>query len=207
MEPTFPRRPRFSLRKPSAAMIAAFRAANTSAPFAYASVGQTNLDGARAPAGYQLDHNRHLLGHGEIVWRRACDALSNWRMFPSTWAAIAPNDVPIAPGLTLTMFARGYGLWCSACRIAYVIDTVSTKEPGRRYGFAYGTLPAHVEEGEERFLIEMLDDGSVWYDLRAFSRPRFWPVRLAGPLARRLQRRFIRESQRALHAAVQAQAA
>lgn len=72
----------------------------------------------------------------------------------------------------------------------------------RRFGFAYGTLPAHVEEGEERFCIELHDDGTVWYDLRAFSRPRYWPVRLGKPLARRLQRRFARESQAAMYHAV-----
>jgi len=208
MPATFPQHPRVRLRKPSIAKIAAFREANASAPFAYAAVGQTHLDVSRAPARYQLDHNRHLLGHGDIVWRRACDALRDWRMFPSAWATIAPTDAPIVPGLTLTMLARGYGCWwLNACRIVYVIDTTSTNDRMRRFGFAYGTLPAHVEEGEERFLIEMLDDGSVWYDLRAFSRPRFWPVRLATPLARRLQHRFIRASQQALHSAVHTRAA
>jgi uncharacterized protein (UPF0548 family) len=98
------------------------------------------------------------------------------------------------------MQAHALGLWwLNACRIVYVIDEAA---PVRRFGFAYGTLPAHVEEGEERFSIEQLADGSVWYDLRAFSRPRYWPVRLAKPVARRLQRRFVRESQAAMQRAV-----
>lgn len=41
-----------------------------------------------------------------------------------------------------------------------------------RFGFAYGTLPGHVESGEERFQIEWhRSDDSVWYDILAFSRP------------------------------------
>ncbi len=72
----------------------------------------------------------------------------------------------------------------------------------RRFGFAYGTLPAHVEQGEERFTVERHANGEVWYDLRAFSKPRYWPVRIGKPLARRLQRRFVRDSQRAMLAAV-----
>ncbi len=42
----------------------------------------------------------------------------------------------------------------------------------RRFGFAYGTLPDHAGSGEELFLIEWdRGEGSVWYDVLAFSRP------------------------------------
>ncbi|TPW70220.1 DUF1990 family protein [Schumannella sp. 10F1B-5-1] len=55
-------------------------------------------------------------------------------------------------------------------RVVYVVD-----EPNRR-GFAYGTLPGHAERGEEAFVVERSDDGSVWLTIRAFSRPGgfFW---------------------------------
>lgn len=58
-------------------------------------------------------------------------------------------------------------------RVVYVID-----EPRRR-GFAYGTLAGHPEDGEESFIVERTDDGSVWLEIRAFSRPanrRWWLV-------------------------------
>jgi len=84
----------------------------------------------------------------------------------------------------------------NAARIVYVID-----EP-RRFGFAYGTLPGHAERGEERFLIEWLTDDTVWYDLDAISRPRYWAARVAYPVARRLQRRFARLSKASMAAAV-----
>jgi uncharacterized protein (UPF0548 family) len=98
------------------------------------------------------------------------------------------------------MQAHALGVWwLNACRIIYVLDE---QAPVRRFGFAYGTLPAHVEQGEERFSVELQPDGSVWYDLRAFSRPRYWPVRLGKPFARRLQMRFVRESMTAMQQAV-----
>lgn len=71
----------------------------------------------------------------------------------------------------------------------------------RRYGFACGTLSEHAEAGEERFLVEWLEDGSVWYDLLAFSRPRHALARIAYPFGRMLQARFRRDSGRAMQQA------
>jgi uncharacterized protein (UPF0548 family) len=60
-------------------------------------------------------------------------------------------------------------------------------------------LPGNAECGEERFLVEWRQaDNSVWYDIRAVSKPGGWLTRVAYPLARRLQRRFGRDSMRAV---------
>jgi len=65
----------------------------------------------------------------------------------------------------------------------------------KRFGFAYGTLPGHVESGEERFLIEWdRADNCVWYDILAFSRPRHILAWLGYPWVRHLQKRFRQES-------------
>jgi uncharacterized protein (UPF0548 family) len=61
-------------------------------------------------------------------------------------------------------------------------------EPGR-YGFGFGTLPGHVETGEEAFLLTTSPDGEVWFEVRAFSRPAKWWVRLGAPVARLVQSR------------------
>lgn len=182
-------RPEFRWRRPDAQDEATFRAKNERVGFSYPELGQS-ADGY--PEGYNVDHNTVRLGWGEETWTRACAALLAWKMFPAGWTAIEPANEPVREGLTLTMMARGYGMWwMNGCRIVYMFDE---RGPVRRFGFAYGTLASHVERGEERFMIEMLEDGTVWYDLRAFSRPRFWPVKLMKPLARRLQNRFLRES-------------
>lgn len=180
----------WSFQKPSEEEIGAFLTSQSRNRFSYPEVGCSR---GGAPAGYDLDHNRVALGKGPAVFEAACAALRCWQMFPAPWTRIHPPNTLIQTGNVVAMLARVFGLWwLNACRIVYVIDE---KEPVRRFGFAYGTLPGHVERGEERFAIEWDKDDVVWYDVRAFSRPRYWPVRLAYPLARRLQRRFVRESQ------------
>jgi uncharacterized protein (UPF0548 family) len=180
------------LRRPDEAAITHFLAGNLG-ELSYPEVGATNEE-ARVP-GYDNDHNRVRIGEGEEAFLRAKESLRRWGHFPRRWVFILPL-APIEVGQTVAMCAYSFGVWwVSAARIVYVID-----EPDR-FGFAYGTLDAHVECGEERFLIERLPDGSVWYDLRAFSRPRRWFIRLGYPLARRLQKKFVRDSQRAMIAA------
>ncbi len=198
-------KPHFSLRRPTPGAVTAFlRDQDAVGQFSYAEHGATR-DNATSPAGYTLDHNRVRLGTGEVDFGVACAALRAWRMFPTPWTKIMPEAAPIRTGQTVAMIAHAFGCWwLSACRIVYVIDeTVAEREVRRTFGFAYGTLHAHVEQGEERFSVELQADGSVWYDLRAFSRPRFWPVRLGRPLARSVQRRFVRESMAAMIAAVE----
>jgi uncharacterized protein (UPF0548 family) len=112
-------------------------------------------------------------------------------MFPS-WTAIEPHAA-IEEGNVLAVLVHAVGLWfLNSARIVYVID-----EP-RRFGFAYGTLPGHAERGEECFSVEHLDDDTVWYDVRAFSQPRYWGARVAYPVTRMLQRRFGRDSKAAM---------
>lgn len=183
----------FSLRRPGAAHVSQYLDGQRGLPVTYAPVGAAN-DGD-APPGFVLDHNRQLLGRGAAVFARAREDIRRWRMFPAPWTVIEPADAPIVKDQLVAVHIRVLGLWwLNAARIVYVID-----EP-RRFGFAYGTLPGHVERGEERFLVEWLENDEVWYDLRAFSRPRYWMVQLGRPIARALQRRFARESKAAMAA-------
>lgn len=75
----------------------------------------------------------------------------------------------------------------------------------KRFGFAYGTLPDHAGSGEERFVVEWdPEDGGVWYDILAFSRPQHVLARLGYPVVRLTQNRFGRESAAAMCRAVRA---
>jgi uncharacterized protein (UPF0548 family) len=187
----------WQLRQPTADEVARHLEAQRGLPFTYAAVGATHH--GELPPGFDHDHNRQQLGRGEAVFAAARTAIRRWAMFPAPFAHIEPAGIPIATGELAGLVIHAVGLWwLSAARIVYVID-----EP-RRFGFAYGTLPGHVERGEERFSVEWLADDTVWYDLLAFSRPRYWMARLAKPLARRLQRRFVRLSKSVMLAAAQA---
>ena len=176
----------FKITEPSDQDVAKFISSQRNLEFTYQEVGATD---ATPPAGFKVDHNRVLIGHGEATYKRAVEALNQWRHFELGWVTIVPRGVAIEVGATVAVKARAFGTWSlSAARVVYVIDE------SRRFGFAYGTLPDHVECGEERFLIEWLADDSVCYDIFAFSKPRHPLVRLTSPLARLLQKRFARES-------------
>ena len=111
-----------------------------------------------------------------------------------------PPTLPISAGTTVALLIRALGIWWwNSARIVYTVDE---QHPTPRFGFAYGTLPAHVERGEEQFLVEMDAAGEVWYSIRSFSRPRMLAARIAYPIARRLQRQFVRDSFAAMAAAV-----
>lgn len=190
--------PTVSLRRPSAASLRAFLAAQAGQGFSYAAVGAT---AETPPAGYLVDRTRIELGAGEAAFLAARAALERWQQFHLGWVFAWPTDAPIERGALVAVSGWAAGLWwLGACRIVYVVDEAG---PVRRFGFGYGTLPSHVEQGEERFLIEWdARTDRVYYDILAFSRPNHFVIRLGAPLVRRTQRRFGRESANAMFRAV-----
>ena len=103
------------------------------------------------------------------------------------------------------VLGRHFGLWSlNACRIVYVIEE---KEASllKRYGFAFGMLPGHVERGEECFTVEWhRANDSVSYEVFAFARPAHPLARVGPPFVQLVQRRFAAASLRAMTAAVNA---
>jgi len=191
----------FTLTEPAEADVRKFISAQAHLPFSYAEVGATRTEpgnGASAPRGYNVDHNRIQLGSGAEVYARAVEALQQWRQFELGWVSLVPRGVKIEEGATVAVKAWACGTWSlNACRVVYVVNEAD------RFGFAYGTLPDHIERGEERFLIEWnRTDDSIWYDIVAFSQPRHPLVRLGFPVARMMQKRFARDSLAAMRSVV-----
>jgi uncharacterized protein (UPF0548 family) len=95
---------------------------------------------------------------------------------------VAASDERVEPDSVVIL---GFGIKPLAmrapCRVVHVID-----EPRRR-GFAYGTLPGHPESGEEAFILEQRDDGTIAFTIIAFSRPASILAELAGPIGRIVQ--------------------
>jgi uncharacterized protein (UPF0548 family) len=190
----------FSLRKPSEVVARRFISSQENLPFSYESVGASR-EGA-APRGYAVDRYRVKLGEGPEAYAQAVEALRGWRQFDLGWARLLPSRSPIEVGTTVGVLARHYGFWSlNTARIIYLVEETGDVE---RFGFGYGTLPGHAERGEEHFGVEWnrrLDD-SVYYDVFAFSRPKH-PLAWSGYLfARLLQKRFRRDSTRAMVEAV-----
>src|SRR5688572_3198665 len=173
----------FLIHKPSEQQIKAFLAAQHDQVFSYAPIGMTR---DLPTSGYAIDHYRVRLGHGSQAFQAACLALQNWKMFDLGWVQLFWQDTPIETGSTVAVVVAHLGFWSlNACRIVYTVD-----EHPARYGFAYGTLPAHAERGEEFFSVEWNhQDDSVWYEVVAVSQP--GPMaKLGYPYARHLQKRF-----------------
>jgi uncharacterized protein (UPF0548 family) len=191
----------WSLRKPSIEFLRRFLDDQRRRDLSYSFVGAT---ATTPPAGFVVDHTRIRLGSGEAVFATAQAALQRWDQFRLSWLEAHPSDALLQKGGVVAVLARAAGLWwLNACRIVYLVDEDG---PINKFGFAYGTLPDHVEAGEERFLIEWnRADDSVWFDILAFSRPRHLLARLGYPFARRMQKRFGRESAAAMLRAVDSQ--
>lgn len=176
------------------------------APLSYQPAGETRhwaVQQAQQVEGYDADQNVCVLGEGEACFHTAVTGLRQWRMFPA-WARVAGTQGQ-QQGSIIQLSFKLLGLhWHSFGRVVYAFEEENAAGARRRVGFAYGTLPQHVEAGEERFSVAWLQDGRVVYELQAFSRPRYWMARLAKPLARHWQRRFVRESQLSFQSYVQA---
>ena len=183
-----------TIQWPTTEQVRKFLASQMGAPLTYSAVGATATGDYLS--GFDVDHRRAEIGLGDDCFRRACEALRGWRQFDLGWVRAMPTDTPLATEALVAVSAKFGGVCTTnAARIVYVVD-----EP-HRFGFAYGTLPRHVEQGEERFLVELVD-GRVYYDILAFSRPRHLLARLGTPLMRRLQKRFGRDSAAAMRRAV-----
>ena len=147
----------------------------------YPEVGLTRT--STLPAGYHHDRVGLRIGQGDLDWERAKDAIRLWKAHAHARIAITPSDAPIQEGTTVVA-SRAFGpvTILAPCRIIYVTDEAT------RFGFGYGTLPGHPERGEEAFHVILGDDGTVKAEIVAFSRPDDLPTKLAGPIARQIQK-------------------
>ena len=119
-------------------------------------------------------------------------------MFNLGWVRVANHEAPIAFGQIVAVEVHALGLWSlNLSRIAEVVDTPT------QFGFIYITTALHVEEGEERFLLDFDPaTGNVWYQLEAISRPRNPLARLGYPVTRAFQHKFARDSRQKMQAEI-----
>ena len=75
---------------------------------------------------------------------------------------VTPSHAIVEEGAEVSL---GLGPWEFRCRVVGVF-----REEGR-CGFTYGTLPGHIERGEETFTLERLRDGRTLLLVDASSQP------------------------------------
>jgi len=188
----------FTLTQPSAAAIenqiaaAQFLPADTP-QFLSISHG---LIPAQLPFGFVHDRSRTRIGQGlnqgQAAFAAAKRAFAQWAPFDLGWARVANPQALVETGQIIAVEVQSLGLWTlSLSRITQTVDSAT------RFGFVYSTTRMHVEQGEERFLIEF-DPATrdVWYDLEAVSRPRHPLARIGYLVTRAFQHRFARDSHR-----------
>jgi uncharacterized protein (UPF0548 family) len=145
----------------------------------YKAVGATRT--AALPAGYHHDDVEAFV-EGDGVFERARLGLQSWECHRGAGAEVFPPM--LSQGATVLVLLRlGPFVVVAPCRVLYVVD-----EP-TAFGFAYGTLPGHPEEGEEQFMVNVTGADQVRVRIRSFSKPVGPLVRAVAPVARAIQRR------------------
>ncbi|MEP7038936.1 MAG: DUF1990 domain-containing protein [Acidobacteriota bacterium] len=191
----------FMLHKPSDEEVRNFIAVQARLPFSYMNVGATK--GHNAPDGYPVNRYRKELGKGRKTYASAAKALYSWQMYSLDWTQIHPLKAAIKEGETVVVLAKHFGFFWSLnpCRVIYLID--EENEDVQRCGFAFGTLPAHSEEGEEQFVVERdKNNDAVWYELYAFAKPKNILAKIGSPVVHHIQKQFAAESSKAMLNAV-----
>ncbi|MGW0562217.1 DUF1990 family protein [Streptomyces sp. NPDC003016] len=159
--------------------------------FTYPEAGATRQE--TLPAGYHHLRHRVPVGTGRAAFEAAGRAVTTWRLHRASGVRVRAGAARAEPGAAVEC-AIGVG----PLRLTAPCVVVWTAYGKDRTGFAYGTAGGHPECGEESFVVELADDGTVWFTVTAFSRPARWYTRLAGPLVPVCQRWYARHLGRTL---------
>jgi len=140
-------------------------------------------------------HVSAVVGRGPEAFARAADAIATWRMHDGAGVRVhdpsggAPARAAEGVRVRVRLGLLPLG---GTCRVV---------DAGRDDSAAwvlYATEPDHVEQGTELFAVLLDDDRDVRGDVAAWSQPRAWPLRVAGPVGRLGQRVIARRYLRAL---------
>jgi uncharacterized protein (UPF0548 family) len=161
------------------------------ATLTYNDIGAT-LTG-QFPGNFRVDRYAAELGRGPETFQRAVAGLQDWKAHCLLGLHIFPAQAKIESGATVVVtFGTPLVALAAPCRIVAVVNEVN------RWGFAYGTLPGHPEQGEEAFVVSISPAEEVTFNVTAFSRPGDPLVRLSGPIGRSAQRYGTKSYLRAL---------
>jgi uncharacterized protein (UPF0548 family) len=144
----------------------------------------------KPPQGFVHDVSRSEIGRGRRAFAAAREAFQRWEEFDLGWVRVVNPTAKILPGELVGVEAHTAYLWSiNFSRVVEVVDDLT------HFGFMYTTTAFHLEEGQERFVIDFDPESeSVSYLLEAVSRPRHILARIGYPFSRAMQHRFARDS-------------
>ncbi len=169
------------LTRPSADDLRPLIEAGRSDSLTYEPIGISHA--STAPAGYRLDRWTRVLGTSSDVFERATEAVRTWQIHRGAGLVVCAQGAPEVGAVVALCAPLPIGYIEIVCRIVTAVDLPD------RFGFAYGTLSVHPEQGEESFTVIREADGTVVFEIVAVSRPRHFLARAVPPIARILQRR------------------
>jgi len=124
-----------------------------------------------------------MVGHGRSVFDDAVQNLKYWRVHERAGLTVTPRGVEVRESTDVILLMKLLiGYVTVSCRV------VSVTQSKDQWGFTYGTLPHHVERGEELFLVALAPDGAVTFTVRAMSRPGHFLTKVGAPVAQLIQR-------------------
>lgn len=171
------------------------------------------------PKGYELVSLRARVGHGRARYDAAVAGLRTWRVQrlsgievdvqptkdrstyrpvgfdgadPERAASVEAQQVFAADGEPFLQAGDSamQRIRVGLLQIHAPIRVIAIEDEATTHAVIFGTLEGHPEAGEERMLVELADDDSVFFHLRVLSRPHAWWARLGGPVTQRVQRRY-----------------
>ncbi len=165
-------------------------------------------DGGSWPAGYARVKHRVRVGHGGEAYGRLARGILDWGIQRGAGLTVAAVPAASASMRAGGRVVCGFGL--ARVRLPVPCEVVWVEKPTavvvlpdgqtrpQRSGFGYGTLPGHPASGEEAFIARIEADGSVHFDVLAFSKPSGLIFKLGSPVTA-LSQRFV--TQRYIQAA------
>lgn len=145
----------------------------------YVEVGAT---ASELPEGYRHLRVATVVGRGRDRFNACSARLCSWTVHAEAGLRVQVAQTTVtAGGVAVLGLHLGLLTIKAPCSVVYVVDDE------RRKGFAYGTLPGHPESGEESFMLEFTEDGTVVFTITAFSRAASPIARAGGPLTRAVQ--------------------
>ena len=170
-------------RTPDPEHLSHFLARQRTAPLTYAEVGATFDD--ELPAGYHHVRAAPSSARATTTWDAGARGDPSVGGAPRRGHDRRARPTRPSPRARRSRCSRRSGRSTSSRRAASCASSTNptaTASPTAR-------CPSHPEEGEEHFVVTRADDGTVGFEVVAFSRPHDLLTKLGGPIPRRIQAR------------------
>lgn len=168
---------------------------NLAVPREFSAVWIGDRDAIRARRRFKLDHATAVIGRGDEAFARVRDSVKRFDMARQNWLTVEPTEPVLERGTQIAVTARVWPVWATSIGMITGVDETQTS-----FALSYGTTRDHVAVGEERFDVELHDNGDVVFAITAVSRPAKWFVWAIYPFVRMQQARFRRTAIRLMKA-------